>query len=102
MVKKRRTLTTEFKLEAAGLVLDQNYSIAEASRSIGVGEGVLRRWVCQIEAERSGATPGNKALTAEQQRIQALEKRVKQLEVEKDILEKATALLMSDELPRTC
>lgn len=101
MAKQRRTFSTEFKRDAAGLVLDQGYSIAEAVKSLGVGESALRRWVEQLEQERDGVTPKAKALTPEQQRIQELEARVNRLEREKAILKKATALLMSDELERT-
>ncbi|GAA4650968.1 IS3 family transposase [Kistimonas scapharcae] len=101
MTRKRRSFTAEFKLEAASLVLDQDYSIPEASRSLAVGETVLRRWVKQLQQERSGCTPPGKALTPEQKRIQELEARVNRLEREKAILKKATALLMSDELERT-
>ena len=98
MISKRRTFTKEFKLEAANLVLEQNYSVPEAARSLGVGETALRRWVQQLSDERGGTTPKSKALTAEQQKIQALEARVNRLEREKSILKKATALLMSDEM----
>lgn len=101
MKRLRRTFTTEFKLEAASLVLDQNYSVAEAARSLDIGETALRRWIDQLTIERSGCTPSkNKALTPEQQRIQQLEARIRHLEIEKDILKKATALLMSDEFKR--
>ncbi len=71
MTRQRRTFSTEFKRDAASLVLDQ---------------------------ERGGVTPKAKALTPEQQRIQELEARVNRLEREKVILKKATALLMSDEI----
>ena len=101
MARQRRTFSTEFKHEAASLVLDQGYSIMEASRSLDVGETALRRWVQQMEDERKGFTPTSKALTTEQQRIQQLEAQVKRLEQEKTILKKATALLMSDEMNRT-
>ena len=63
-----------------------------------VGETALRRWVDQLKVERGGVTPKTKALTAEQQRIQELERQVNRLEREKSILKKATALLMSDEM----
>jgi len=95
--RQRRSFTQEFKLEAACLVLDQGYSITEASRSLDVGETALRRWVEQLQQERDGTTPKSKALTPDQQRIQELEARIKRLEDEKRILKKATALLMSDE-----
>lgn len=101
MKRQRRTFSPEFKHDAASLVLDQGYTIAEACRSLDVGETGLRRWVDQLRSERSGNTPKSKAMTAEQQRIQELEKRVRELETEKRILKKATALLMSDEWNRT-
>jgi transposase len=101
MAKQRRTFSTDFKAEAANLVISQGYSIGEASRSLGVGESAIRRWVAQLTHERSGITPKSKALTAEQQKIQELEARINRLEREKAILKKATALLMSDELDRT-
>jgi transposase len=101
MTKQRRSFSTEFKREAACLVVDQGYSVPEACRSLDIGQSALRRWVKQLEQERTGVTPTSKALTPEQQRIQELEAQVKRLEQEKSILKKATALLMSDEINRT-
>jgi len=66
----------------------------EASRSVGIAESVLRRWVQQLQLERQGITP-------DQQRIQELEARIDRLEREKAILKKATALLMSEGIERT-
>jgi len=88
MSKRRRTFSPEFKQQAACLVLDQGYSHMEASRSVGVGETVLRRWVRQLQMERQGVTPQGKAITADQQRIQELEARIERLEREKAILRK--------------
>ncbi len=101
MARQRRSFSTEFKREAASLVLDQGYSLAEAGRSLDVGANLIGRWVQQLEQERSGVTPSSKAMTPEQQRIQELEARVKRLEQEKSILKKATALLMAEDLGRT-
>lgn len=97
MRKPRRTFSPEFKREAAELVLDRDYSTVEACRSLGIGETALRRWVTQLRAERGGVTPQGKALTPEQQKIQALEARISRLELEKSILKKATALLISED-----
>ncbi len=101
MTKQRRTFSAEFKREAADLVLKQDYSFIEASRSLGVGESALRRWVDQVQQERTGVTQQSKALTPEQQKIQELEARIARLEREKSILKKATALLMSEDLERS-
>jgi len=93
----RRTFSTEFKLDAANLVLRQGYTYKEAQEAAGVSNGAIRSWVSQIRKEENGETPaGARAITEEQQKVQALEKRVKQLEIEKEILKKATALLMTD------
>lgn len=101
MSRQRRTFTPEFKREAAGLVLDQGYSLTEAARSLDLVESALRRWVNQLQSERDGATPTSKALTPEQQKIQELEARINRLEREKSILKKATALLMAEEHERS-
>lgn len=96
---KRRSFTSEFKQEAASLVLDQGYSIADASKAMDVNASVMRRWVDQLRLERGGQTPTKgKAISPEQQRIQELEARLRKVEREKEILKKATALLMSDSL----
>lgn len=95
----RKIYTTDFKREAAELVLDQGYGVREACEAMGVGATAMRRWVSQLRQEREGITPErSRALTPEQQRIQELEKRLRKVEREKEILKKATALLMSDSL----
>jgi len=98
MTKTRPSYTTEFKREAASLVLDKDYAIPEACKAMGVGDTAMRRWVKQLDAERGGITPTAKAMTSDQQTIQALEAKIKKIEWEKEILKKATALLMSDSL----
>lgn len=98
---RNRTYTTEFKQEAAMLVLDENYSIKEACQSLGVSESGLRKWVSQLKLERQGVEPKSKAFTEEQKLIQSLRAQVKRLEQEKAILKKASALLIKDELKST-
>jgi len=38
MARKRRTYTREFKVEAVKLVTEKGYSVAEAARSLGIGQ----------------------------------------------------------------
>ena len=98
MTRKRRSFSPEFKLEAAQLVVDQGYTIREAAEAMNVSKTTLENWIRQLKSERSGKTPASKALTPEQKRIQELEKQLRKVEQEKEILKKATALLMSDSL----
>jgi len=98
MAKTRRTYSPEFKLEAAQLVVDQGYTVRSACDAVGVGKSTMEYWVRQLRQERQGETPKASALTPEQRRIQELEKQLRRVEEEKEILKKATALLMSDSL----
>ena len=102
MTQNRRSFTPEFKREAASLVLDQGYTHTAACSALDVGPTALQRWVKQLREEREGVTPSARAMSSEQQKIQELQARIRRLEQEKSILKKATALLMSDEMNRTC
>ena len=96
--RTRRTFSPEFRLESAQLVVDQHYSIREAALAVGVGHSTMDKWVRQLRKERLGHSPKATPLTPEQRRIRELEKRIKDIEMQNDILKKATALLMSDSL----
>lgn len=91
MSKKRRVFDTEFKLQVAKRVKDQGLSVAQVCRDMELGETAVRRWMAQYEAERSGKPGIGKPLTAEQQRIRALEAEVRQLREDNAILKKASA-----------
>ena len=96
---KRTPYSSEFKMKAASLVVDHDYTMAEACKELGVGDTALRRWVKQLRAERSGESlEGHKPITPDQQKIRELEAKIRRIEREKEILKKATALLMSDEM----
>ena len=96
--KNRSSFSPEFKLEAAQLVTDKGYSVKEAALAMGVSDSAMRAWVKQLKSERQGISPKASPLTPEQQKIRELEKKIKRIEEEKEILKKATALLMSDSL----
>lgn len=96
--KTRPTFTAEFRLEAAQLVTEKGYSIREAAEAMGVGKSTMDKWVRQLKNEQCGIVSKAAPLTEDQRRIRELEKKLRLVEEEKDILKKATALLMSDSL----
>ena len=59
-----------------------------------VGLSTMQRWVGQYKQELRGITPLAKALTLEQQRIQALKAENRQLKRDNDLLKKASACLL--------
>ena len=65
---------------------------------MSVGKSTLDKWVRKLRAERGGTLTAGNPITEEQREIINLKKQVKRLEIEKDILKKASALLMSDSM----
>ncbi len=61
---------------------------------MNVGKSTMDKWVRQLKEERAGESP----MTPEQIEMRELKKRLQHIEIERDILEKATAILMSDSL----
>lgn len=96
--KSRKNFSPEFRLETAQLVLDHGYSHEEAAKAMNVGYSTIGKWVKQLREERQGKAPKATPMTPEQIEIRALKKRIERIELEKEILKKATALLMSDSL----
>lgn len=65
---------------------------------MGVGFSTIGKWVKQLQQEREGVRVKPTPMTPEQLEIRELKKRNELLELEKEILKKATALLMSDSM----
>lgn len=95
MARTRKTYTPEFKLQAVKMVLEQNLSVAEVARRLGVGENLLHLWKKAVLKNGAGAFPGSGHLTPQEEEIKKLRAEVKRLEMERDILKKATAFFAS-------
>jgi transposase len=96
MRRQRRTFSKEFKREAVALVTEHGYSYAEAGRSLDIDAKLVGRWRRELEAAEGEAFPGKGKLPPMQQRIRNLENQVKRLQMEKDILKKATAFFAKE------
>lgn len=92
MARQRRSYTSEFKAEAVKLITEKGYSFAEAARSLGVGETLLRSWKAALDHKGSDAFPGNGRLHPHEEELRRLKAENKRLLAERDILKKATAL----------
>jgi transposase len=92
----RKKYPKEFKLDAISLVLEQGYTRTEAARSLGINATMLGRWVTEQQADDGQAFRGNGKLTPEQEEVRKLRAQVKRLEMEKDILKKATVFFAKE------
>ena len=85
----RKIYTDQFKRDAVKLMSEPGYSLAKASKALGVSPGALSAW-------RKTLVPVAQADVDLENR--QLRKRVRELEMERDILKKATAFF-AKELP---
>lgn len=88
--RKRRKFTAQFKADAVRLVRTGAKTIAEVTADFDLTETSLREWVKQAEAD-AGKGPSGALTTAERAELIELRKRLKRVEMERDILKKATA-----------
>jgi transposase-like protein len=61
MARQRRKYTNEFKVEAVKLITEQGYSVAEAARSLDVGETLLRSWKVAFQGQATRPSPATAA-----------------------------------------
>lgn len=95
--RKRRVFTDEFKADTVRLCQVGDRSVPQISKDLGVGETALRRWLEEAEAEVHVMSAPKLALTAaERDELGELRKRVKRLEMEREILKKATAFFAKE------
>ena len=93
--RTRRRFSKEYKAEVATLIRQGNKSIGAVCRDLGLPETAVRRWVKQADVDLGEGPPG--ALTsAEREELSELRKRVKTLEMEREILKKATAFFAKE------
>jgi transposase len=93
-----RHISKEFKQEAVRLVLEQGLGVKEAATELGISLSALGNWVRKHQAQGGQALSVEGNLSAEQQKIRELEKKLKIAEMERDILKKATAFFAKGSL----
>ena len=95
--KKRKSYSHEFKEDAVRLITEKGYSIAEASRNLGVEYSVLRRWKKQLADDPINAFPGKGKLKAPDEELRRIKRKLDRVTEERDILKKALAYFAEDQ-----
>jgi transposase len=86
----------EFQRDAVAMVLDEQRSIADVARSIGVNEGTLGNWVAKARRERSAGVGLN---DDERGELADLRAEVTQLRMERDLLKRSMAFWVKELAP---
>jgi len=80
----RKKYSKEFKLDAISLVVEQQYTRTEASRSLEINPNLITRWIKEHEQDNNGqAFRSNGKFTPEQEEVRQLKAKVRQLEMDK-------------------
>ena len=95
--KTKKSYSREFKMEAVGLITEKGYSIAEASRNLGIEYSVLRRWKKQLADDPQYAFPGKGRLKAPDEELRRIKRELERVKEERDILKKALAYFAEDQ-----
>lgn len=91
--RRRGRYPKEFRRDAAALVIDQRRTIADVARELGVVEQTLGNWVRQERIDR-GLREGTSS--EDKSRIAELERQVKRLSSERDLLKRSLAFWVKE------
>ncbi len=93
----RRTFTAEFKAEAVRLCKVGDRTISQVAMDLDLTEtAVVREWVKRADVN-AGKGPAGTLTTEERDELRELRKRVKRLEMKREMLEKGGGLLREGE-----
>ena len=94
---EKKTYTQEFKLGAARMVVDERKKAVVVCQDLGVSAASLARWIHDYKKSGSHAFPGKGRLTPEDEKVRNLEKEVRLLKMERDLLKKTMGLFIGRE-----
>ena len=93
---KSKKYNREFQLQTCRLVVDQGYTLKEASDRLGPCTWTIREWIKKYQS--TGELPAAGQAVPEAEEMKRLRKQIKQLELENEILKKAAAYFAKDSL----
>ena len=92
MAKKQKSYTPEFKQQIVDLRIKAGKGITELSNEYGVPKGTISTWVKLFTPIQVSDTE-----TISMKEYKALQKKMKELEIENEILKKATAIFAKNQ-----
>ena len=90
MVAKRRSYDRQFKIDAVALLESSGRMVKEIEAELGISQGCLSRWRSELADQGSPAEQAQKQ--EEKARIRELERALRIVREERDILKKAVAI----------
>ena len=88
---QRRKYDSQFKMEAVRLILNGK-SINQVATDLGIHPNILARWRREYLKDNEHAFPGKGHLRPEDEQLRQLQKELRDMTEERDILKKALAI----------
>lgn len=85
----RKSFSKEFKLNAVRMITEQGHKASEVARDLGIHENLIYVWKRKYMEDQEESFPGKGKLKSRDEYVRSLEKEVKRLRDERDILKKA-------------
>jgi transposase len=93
--RKRRHFTPEYKAEVVRLAQTSEKTAGQIARELDLTETAVREWIKQADVD-AGKAPNGALTTAEREELARLRRENKVLQMEREILRKATAFFAKE------
>ena len=99
MSKPRKSYTKEEKLEIVKLSLEEGQPIKDLAERFDVSENTIYTWRKIYLKNNDASFPGkgNKTMTDSERKIKELEKELREMKLERDILKKAVGIFSKND-----
>ena len=97
MPEKRRRYDPEFRDGAVRVVRETGKSIRQVADDLGLSKGTLAHWVLRDKVARGERLDPNRASP---EQVRMLEKRIVELEMERDVLKRSVVLWVKEATDR--
>jgi transposase len=94
MARAKRVFSPEFREKAVAYVLEQNKSLVDAARELGIGESTLGYWVST--ARKNAAGSNGEMSVEEREEVRRLRAENRELRMRVDLLKKAAAFFANE------
>src|SRR5690606_33468321 len=78
----------DFKIQTVRMIQEQGKPVAQVARELGVSDNTLYRWISEFKQDPVNAFRGSGNLKMEEKTFLDMQKRIRQLEMENEILKK--------------
>lgn len=93
----KQQYSSDFKIEAVKRFLKSGEALTRVASELGIKTTTLNGWVSKYKDSPESAFPGSGHLKPEDEKLRKLEKEIKDLKEENEILKKAAAYVCPEE-----